>query len=234
MVAVFMFITAGCALSPAPKPEVGPAGKPTETKSNPPLTERFKSPPVQLYDLEAIAGTVFEGINTGNWQQAETGAANLQAAWRQAKEFVGEMKGVKEGDEALGSLFAGIKENKADDAFESLIKFMGSVVDVGKSYKLSPVSDIITIGNSIRNVGFYVEGKDWLKAGAKAQELDDTWKNIKPSLEQVGILGEITKTHSYVRQLRDAVGSENKNAAKEKLADLNKSVGQIREYYRGR
>lgn len=226
----------GCALlsGPAPKPEIGPAGKPVESKSNPPFMERFFSAPAELYDLEATAGVVFEGINKGNWSQTQAGLANLQTIWQQVKAAVGDKKGVKEADEALEKLTAAINNQKVNESYETLIKFMGSVSDIGKSYKLSPVADIIAVSNGIRNVSFYVEDKDWKRAAAKVKELQGTWEKVKPSMEQVGVLGEITKTHSIVNQMKDAVNAENKGAFQEHLANINESMGRIREYFRGK
>lgn len=235
---VFLLL-AGCGLAPglsepAPKPEIGPAGKPVESKPNPPFVERFISAPVELYDLEATAGVVFEGINKEDWSQAQAGLTNLQTMWQQGKAAVGNKKGVKEADEAIGKLTASINSEKVAESHENLLKFMGSISDIGKSYKLSPIADIIAVSNGIRNVSFYVENKDWEKAITKVKELQGTWEKVKPSMEQVGVLGEITRTHSTVNQLKDAVNAENKGAFQEHLANINDSMGRIREFFRGK
>jgi len=228
-------VTAGCGLAePAKKPEIGPAGKPPESKPNPPVMERFASAPNQLYDLEAIAGTVFEGVNKENWQQAEAGVYNLQAVWQQAKEAAGDKKGIKDGDEAIGKLAVSVMDKKITASYENLNKFMGSVGDVGKSYKLSPVADLVAVGNALRSVSFYIADKNWSKASSKVKGLEDTWNNAKPPLEQIGILGAVTTTHAYVKQLKDAVNAESEGAAEEHIANLNESLGKIREYYRGK
>lgn len=228
-------LAAGCGLmGPAKKPEVGPAGKPVEAKPNPPVMERFTSAPVQLYDLEATAGVVFEGINKENWPQAEAGLYNLQTLWQQAKEAVGDKKGVKDGDEAIGKLATSIMDKKITASYENLNKFMGSVSDIGKSYKLSPVSDLIAVGNGVRNVSFYVADKNWSKAASNVKGLEDTWNSAKPAMEQFGILGAVITTHSRVKQLKDAVNAESKGAVEEHVANLNESLGKIREFYRGK
>lgn len=235
LLSLSMIALSACGMiQPAKKPEVGPAGKPVEAKPNPPVMERFYSAPTQMYDLEAIAGSLFEGINKGNWPQAEIGVSNLQTAWNETKQIVGDKKGVKDADEAIASLTTSVMEKKAVSAYEDLTKFMSSVADVGKSYKLSPISDIISVGNAIRNVSFYVEDKNWNKASSKAKELENTWNQAKPSVEQMGILGSVTTTHSYVKQLKDSVEAESKGSAEEHIADLNESMGRIREYYRGK
>ncbi|WP_425061124.1 hypothetical protein SCACP_18970 [Sporomusa carbonis] len=235
-VVILSFSLSGCGVlsGPAPKPEIGPAGKPVEAKPNPPFMERFISAPAELYDLEATAGVVFEGINKEDWAQAQAGLGNLQTLWQQAKAAVGDKKGVKEADEAIGKLTAAINAQKVTNSYESLNKFMGSISDIGKSYKLSPVADIIATGNSVRNVSFYVEENDWKKAASKVKELQGTWEQVKPSMEQVGILGEVTKVHSTINQMKDAVNAENKGVFMEHQANINESLGRIRDFFRGK
>ncbi|MDR3564103.1 MAG: hypothetical protein P4N59_22060 [Negativicutes bacterium] len=227
-----LLVVSGCGWSDRKPIEIGPAGKPAEAKTNAPLLTRYRSAPAPLYELEAIAGWTFEGINKENWEEAETGLAHLQQVWQEAKDQVGDMKGVGQADKALAKLSEAVTAKQITTSYENLNQFMGAVSDVGKNYKLSPVADIIATGITIRNVAFYVEDKNWLKAGAKAKEMSDNWNRIKPELEQFGIMGEVTKTHSYVNQLRDAVAAENKGGASDRIADLNKSLGRIREFYR--
>jgi hypothetical protein len=228
-------LLSGCNMfTPAKKPEIGPAGSPVEAKPNPPLTQRFVSPPGELYDLEATAGVIFQGINKGDWSQVESGLTTLQTLWPQIKNLTGNKKGINDADEALTQLVTNIAAKKSTESYESLNKFMVSVSDVGKSYKLSPLSDIIAVGNTLRNVSFYVHDKAWDKAKAKVKELEGTWGQAKPGMEKVGILGEITKTHSAVKQLKDAVEAENKGSAEEQITNINESMGTIREYYHGK
>lgn len=232
---ILSLLSSGCSmLNPAKKPDIGPAGVPPKAKSNPPFAERFLSPPTELYDLEATAGVIFEGIRKEQWAQAEKGLSNLQTIWLQSQPLIGEKKGTKEATAALQNLSASISEKKSFESYENLNKFMGSIGDIGKSYKLSPLSDIIAVGNAIRNVSFYGETRNWSKAVSKAKELDDTWGQVKPSMEKVGILSEITKTHAIIKQIKDAVNSENKGALEDQTANINESMGQIREFYRGK
>jgi len=86
----------------------------------------------------------------------------------------------------------------------------------------------------VRSVDFFVEDDNWAKAGIKAKELEDTWGQAKPALEQFGILGVVTKTHTAVEQLRSAVTAENKGAASEQLTKLNDYMAVIETYYRGK
>lgn len=225
----------GCGMfTPAPKPDIGPAGKPVESKPNPPVAERFQSPPAEIYDLEALAGAVFEGVNKQDWLQAINNFNQMQATWQQVKASVGEKKGVKESDEAIQKLAPSLSANDVTESYESLNKFMASISDIGKSYKLSPVSEIIAIGNSIRNVSFHVQAKNWTKATAKIKELEGTWQHSKPALEEAGVLGEATKIHSRVNQLKNAVTAENKGASEEHIASLNESMSIMRQFYRGK
>ena len=227
-------LLSGCNMfHPLKKPEIGPAGAPVETKENPPFTQRFISPPGELYDLEATAGVIFEGIVKNNWQQATTGLSTLDKLWHQAKILIGDKKGVTAGNQALEQLTTAIERKKSLDSYESLTKFMASMSDIGKSYKLSPLSDIIGVGNSIRAVSFYVENNDWPKSAAKMKELDSTWGQAKPNLESVGVLNKITTTHSIIKQMKDAIDAENKNVVEEHVANINENMGYIREYYRG-
>ncbi|WP_378955538.1 hypothetical protein [Pelosinus sp. sgz500959] len=225
----------GCSmLISANKPEIGPAGTPVATKANPPFIQRFMSPPVELYDLEATAGVIFEGIIKNNWSQVESGLKNLSTLWSQAKNLIGDKKGVKAADEAIEKLTITVSEKKNIDSYENLTKFMAGIGEIGKSYKLSPLSDIIGVGNSIRTVSFYVANNDWHSTTAKMKELDNTWGQAKPSMESVGIFGRITTTHSIVKQMKDAVDAENKGSVEEHLANINESMGYIRDYYRNK
>ena len=232
---MILLIVTGCGmLGAAKKPEVGPAGAPVETRPNPPITQRFMSPPKELYDLEATAGVIFEGIIKNNWQQAETGLNTFRELWPYAKTLIGDKKGVKDADEALGKLVTGVEEKKGADSYESLTKFMGGIGEIGKSYKLSPLSDIIGVGSAIRTVYYYVETNDWKKAAGKMKELDSVWGQAKPSIESIGILNKVTTSHSIIKQMKDAIEAENKGSIKEHIANVNESMGYIREYYRGK
>lgn len=225
----------GCGmLSSAKKPEIGPAGIPVEAKANPPFTQRFMSPPKELYDVEATASVIFEGISKNNWFQAEVSLKNLDNLWSKLKILIGDKKGVEEANEALQKLTLMINEKKKIDSYENLTKFMASIGEIGKSYKLSPLSDIIGVDNSIRNVSFYVANNDWHTATIKMKELDSIWGQAKPSMESIGILGKVTTTHSIIKQMKDAIDAENKASIEEQIANINESMGYIRDYYRNK
>ncbi|SHI34434.1 hypothetical protein [Propionispora hippei] len=236
VITVFLLCAlSGCSmLQPAPKPEIGPAGKPLDSLPNPPFNQRFVPPPAELYDLAATAGVIFEGVNKKNWQQAKEGLNNLSTTWEKVQPAIGAKKGVKEANAALGQLTTAIDEETQEQAYETLNKFMGSISDIGKSYKLSPLADIIAVDNAIRSVCFYVEDQDWSKAASKVKALEGTWGQVKTSMESVGILDEIVKGHSAVTQMKDAVNGENKGAFDEQVANINYSMGRIRDFYRGK
>ncbi|VBB07979.1 Hypothetical protein LUCI_3244 [Lucifera butyrica] len=232
---LLLVFIAGCSLhAPVKKPDIGPAGKPPESKPNPPFAERFWSPPGQLYDLETTAGVVFEGIQKADWSQVQSGLTNLQTIWREAKPVIGEKKGVKQADEALEKLVHSVDGQQTTATYKNLNSFMSSISEIGKSYKLSPLSDIITIDNVIRDVSFYTESNNWSKSASKVKSLEDTWGSLKTNMEKVGILGEITKSHSFIQQLKDAVNAENEGGVKEQITNLNESMGKIRNFYHGK
>ena len=231
---ILLVASTGCSmLKPAQKPEIGPAGKP-EAKGNPPIIERFKSPPAQLYDLEMTAGALFAGINSANWEQTQAGLQQLQAIWQQISPSLGDDKNVKKANESLTKLAGAVGGKKITASYEALNSFMSSISDIGLNYKLSPLADIIALSNAVRNVSFYVEENNWSKAASKVKELEGSWGQLKPSMESIGILGEVTRTHSYIKQLKDAVNAENKGAVEAHIKSLNDSIGMIRNYYRGK
>lgn len=225
----------GCSLFQVQsKPEIGPTGSGEEAKPNPPFWERFNSPPQQLYDLETLSGTLFESLQKKNWDQAAVQIASLRQTWEEVKPQIGDKKGRKEAEEALQKVNDAVINKQSFDSYETLNQFLAAVSDIGKSYKLSPLSDILLVGNAARDVSYYVKDKDWLKASAKINELEGTWQQVKPSMEQFGILSEITTAHGTIKSLQDAIKSENQGAAESQLKILNESLGNIREFYKNK
>lgn len=228
-------LLSGCTmLQTSKKSDVGPIGTFAAERENPPLSERFMSPPSELYDLETATGVVFEGIMKNDWLQASTGVQTLQKLWPQAKALVGDKKGVSEASTALEELTTSVSGKKDLESYESLNTFMASISNIGKSYKLSPISDIIGVDNAIRRVAFYVTIDDWHKAATKMKELDNTWGQAKPSMEGLGMWGKVTATHSIIKQMKDAVDAENKASFKSDIARLNENMADISDYYRGK
>ncbi len=235
LVLTTMWLTSGCGLNqPASQPDSGPLGRVAESKANLPLNERFLSPPVELYDLEAKAGIISDSIIKENWWQAQADLTGLLTIWEQAKPLVGEQKGIKEADEAITKLSQALVDKSVTAAYENLNKFMSAVADLGKLYKLSPLTDIISVDNSLRSLNYFVEDKNWRKAEAKAKELENVWNHSKPSLEKLGILNEIKRMNGLDNQIKDSVKAENKNSFTDQAAKANESLGRIRDYYRNR
>jgi hypothetical protein len=230
-----MIFPLGCTLfQPQLKPEIGPTGSGEEAKSNPPFFQQFDQPPAKLYDLETLSGTLFESLRNKNWEQAANQLQSLRQTWEESKLQVGDKKGLKEANEAIQKLADAVEKQKLPGAYEALNQFLVGVSDIAKSYKLSPLTDILLVGNAARNVSYYVHDKDWSKAAAKVKELEGTWEQAKPSMEQIGILSEITKAHGTIKSLRDAVTSENQGASEGQLKILNESLGAIREFYKNK
>ncbi len=228
-------LCSGCSMfQTLKKPDMGPAGTAVVEKSNPPLAERFLSPPGELYDLETTAGVIFEGIIKNDWLQASAGLKTLQQLWPQTKALIGDKKGVTAANTALEELVLPITEKNPMDSYEILTAFMASISDIGKSYKLSPLSDIINVNNGIRRVAFYTTFNDWHKAVTKMKELENIWGQAKPSMESIGILGKTTTTHSIIKQMKDAVDAENKPSVTAGIGNINESMAYIRDYYRGK
>ena len=216
------------------KPEIGPTGSGEATKANPPFWQRFDKPPLQLYALEELSGTLFESITNNNWEQASVKLTSLRNVWEESKPQIGDKKGLKEADEAIQKVSDAVNNQATFDSYEMLNQFLAAVSDIAKSYKLSPLSDILLLGNSARNVGYYVATKDWPTATKKITELDGTWLQVKPSMEQFGILSEVTKAHGTIKSLKDAIAGENQGSAASQLKLLNESLGNIREFYKNK
>jgi hypothetical protein len=216
------------------KPEIGPTGSGEAAKTNPPFFERFDKPPSQLSALEELSGTLFESIINNDWEQAGIQMTSLRNVWEESKPQVGDKKGLKEADEAIQKVSDAVNKQAPFDSYEMLNQFLAAVSDIAKSYKLSPLSDILLIGNAARNVGYYVATKDWTTATKKITELEGTWLQVKPSMEQFGILSEVTKAHGTIKSLKDAIAGENQGSAENQLKLLNESLGNIREFYKNK
>lgn len=126
---------------------------PSENRPNPPFWQIFQAPPAELYDLETIAGQVFQAFTAADWQKLNIEANNLKEAWDTARPLAGNKLGVSEADKELKELLINIREQKtAATTLKSLNKFMKSVSLIGKSYKLSPLSDLAALGSTLRAV----------------------------------------------------------------------------------
>lgn len=227
---LLILLLSGCSwLEPAKKPDTGPAGQP-EVKSNPPMTQRFKSPLKQFYQLDETAGVMFEAIQSNNWQQAQAELLKLQSTWQQIQPQIGDLDNADEATTKLTALADAVKQQDNTNAQKQLNGAMSSISDICLNYKLSPLSDLILLGNYLRNVSFAVMLTDWPDATTKVTELDRFWGQIKPSIENPGILNEVTRSHAYIKQLTDAVEAKNQESAQSHIKHLNRTLGAIREH----
>lgn len=229
---VFGLATACSPLSPAKKPEVGPAGYSETVDSPSPFWQKFEKPPLAMYDLDTIAGALFENLKQHRWDEVNNQLTLLQQTWLDIRQAIGNSKGTQETDEALEKLTAAVTERNTTKTHEALNGFIAGAGETAKAFKLSPLTDLLLIGNAVRDVNFYVLDKDWSKAAAKALGLESTWEQNKPSLEQIGILSEITEAHSSIKAIRDAVSAENEGSATGLIKKLNKNLANIREFYK--
>ena len=222
------FLSAGCSfIEPISEWNQGPVGTIEET--SPDTASWTADAPNKLYDIEGLAGGVFEGILTNDWQNVNAKLSLLLTAWSEAKSSIGNSDTTSETEKILGYLIAAIQARNADQSQHDLNDFMYHISDISKRYKLSPLSDIIAINNAGRDLRYAVENKNWATAAAKIKELQNTWGRAKSNLEQFGILGEITHTHSSIEQMKDSVDAENKATFIERFQSFNESMAKIRE-----
>jgi hypothetical protein len=81
------FFSAGCSLTePINDFQQGPVGMIEET--SPDTASWTADAPTQLYDIEGLAGGVFEGVLSRNWNLASTNLSQLITAWTEAKSFL--------------------------------------------------------------------------------------------------------------------------------------------------
>ena len=221
------FFSAGCSLTePINDFQQGPVGMIEET--SPDTASWTADAPTQLYDIEGLAGGVFEGVLSRNWNLASTNLSQLITAWTEAKSFLQDPQNNLETENILNHLITAVQSHNADISQQDLNNFMYKISDISKNYKLSPLSDIIAINNAGRDLRYAVENKNWATAATKIKELQNTWGRAKSNLEQFGILGEITHTHSSIEQMKNSVDAENKTTFLEKFKSFNESMAKIR------
>ena len=226
--AIFIpFFSTGCSLiEPINDFQQGPVG--TVEESSPDTASWTADAPAKLYDIEGLAGGVFEGILSRDWSIASTNLSQLITAWTEAKSFLKDSQNNVETENILKHLITAVQTHNADVSQQDLNNFMYKISDISKNYKLSPLSDIIAINNAGRDLRYAVENKNWATAANKVKELQNTWGRAKSNLEQFGILGEITHTHSSIEQMKDSVDAENRTTFLEKFKSFNESMAKIR------
>lgn len=224
---IIPFLSTGCSLiEPINDFNQGPVGMIEE--SSPDTASWTADAPTKLYDIEGLAGGIFEGILSRNWPMANENLSKLLTAWSEAKSFLQDSQKNLETENILKHLITAIQSRNADESQQDLNNFMYKISDISKNYKLSPLSDIIAINNAGRDLRYAVENKNWVTAATKIKELQNTWGRAKSNLEQFGILGEITHTHSSIEQMKNSVEAENQMTFLEKFKSFNESMAKIR------
>lgn len=184
--------------------------------------------PTKLYDIEGLAGSIFEGILSRNWNDASDNLSRLVTAWTEAKTIIENSTAILQSEEVLSLLISAVQARNPDLSQTELNDFMYKISDISKGYKLSPLSDIIAINNAGRDLRYAVENKNWVTATAKIKELQNTWGRAKSNLEQFGILGDITQTHSSIEQMKNSVEEENRTTFLERFQQFNEGMNHIR------
>lgn len=184
--------------------------------------------PTKLYDIEGLAGNIFEGILSRNWNDATANLSQLITAWTDVKSVIENPTAILQSEEVLSLLISAVQARNPDLSQTELNDFMYKISDISKGYKLSPLSDIIAINNAGRDLRYAVENKNWVTAAAKAKELQNTWGRAKSNLEQFGILGDITETHSSIEQMKNSVEEENRTTFLERFQKFNEGMSHIR------
>lgn len=184
--------------------------------------------PTKLYDMEGLAGNIFEGILSRDWNTASENLSRLVTAWTEAKTIIEDPSAILQSEEILSLLISAVQARNPDLSQTELNDFMYKISDIGKNYKLSPLSDIISINNAGRDLRYAVENKNWVTAAAKVKELQNTWSRAKTNLERFGILGEITQTHNSIDQMKNSVEEENRTTFLERFQKFNEGMTHIR------
>ena len=224
---IIPFFSAGCSLiEPINDFQQDPVGM--IEGSSPDTASWTADAPAKLYDIEGLAGGVFEGILSRNWPMASENLSQLLTVWTEAKSSLQDSQNNIETENILNHLITAIRSHNADESQQDLNNFMYKISDISKNYKLSPLSDIIAINNAGRDLRYAVENKNWATAASKVKELQNTWGRAKSNLEQFGILGEITHTHSSIEQMKNSVDAENSVTFLEKFNSFNESMTKIR------
>lgn len=231
---LIMLLTTGCAAFPDSFKQTisGPTGEISDIK---PRSIYHEHPPREFYDLEKSSGMIFQFIQTEKWPDAEAEFQQLKTTWLTlSKSLVDNNTLTASPESKISALSNSIQERKVTQSLENINQFMGSISDISKTYKISPVTDIIMLGNSLRNISAYASIKDWSNLEKKTKELENMWHDAKPGVEQVGIISESTKIHASINRLKDAIDSENIAQVTEEIHKINESLAKIRIFYYGK
>lgn len=194
--------------------------------------EKVKRPPPIYFDLEAEIEDLFKAINKLDFSKAQAEYQKVQTTWAKAKNQSGNIKGVKETDEALTTLGSSLSSGKGPESIASLNKFTNSLGTLLMNYKLSPLSDIVNLATISRNIAWELAERDFKTAQLRTDELKKTWEATKVNLEQPGILGEITKAHDVIGKIKNTVAAENQMASEDQLKKFDEGLTKIRNFYK--
>ena len=211
-----------------------PQSKPESGQQELTYAEKVRRPPLVYFDLASELDALFKPLNKMDLPQAQAEYQKILTLWETAKTETGDIKGVKETDEALKSLGTAIAAGKSQESMAGLNKFANNLQELLTNYKLSPLSDIVNLATISRNVSWELEDHDFKKAFVRTEELKKTWEQSKTNLEQAGILSEVTKAHESIEKIKGSVTAENKMAADAQLKKFNESLSKIQNFYRQR
>lgn len=209
-----------------------PQSKPETGNQELTYLEKVRRPPLVFFDLANQIGALFQPLNNMDWPQTQAEYQKTLTIWESAKAAAGNIKGVKESDEAILALGASIAAGKTEESMAGLNKFTNHLQELLTNYKLSPLSDIVNLETISRNISWELENRDFKKAFVRTEELKKTWGQSKTNLEQAGILGEVTKAHETVDRIKGSVTAENKMATEDQLKKFTESLGKIRDFYK--
>ena len=211
-----------------------PQSKPETGQQELTYVEKVKRPPSVYFDLASELDELFKPLNKMDLTQAQAEYQKTLTLWETAKAETGDIKGMKETDEALKSLGTAIAAGKSQESMAGLNKFSNNLQELLTNYKLSPLSDMVNLATISRNVSWELEDHDFKKAFVRTEELKKTWEQSRTNLEQAGILSEVTKAHESIDKIKGSVTAENKMAADAQLKKFNESLTKIRDFYRQR
>lgn len=210
----------------------GTQAKPDDSAQDLTYLQKIKRPPLAFFDLAGQMEDLFKPLNKMDFDKAQEEYQKVQVTWEKAKDEAGNIKGIKETDEAFKALGAAITAGKTSESMASMNKFANSLNELLTNYKLSPLSDIVNLATISRNVSWELEDKDFKKSLVRAEELEKTWEQSKVNLEQAGILSEVTKAHDAVSKIKGSVTAENKMSTEGQIKKFNESLGKIRDFYK--
>jgi hypothetical protein len=196
------------------------------------LSSGSKAQAQNFYELSENAEKIYVTVINQNWTDARDTYLLLDETWQKTKETL-PAEDAQKGEENLVTLSKAIEAGDRLGSCRGLNKFMGTVAEIGEKEKIMPLSIMIEVSTALRETVFYAVEEDWSKAAAKSKALINVWNHSKPAMEQVGILSEVTETHSFINRLQDAIDAEDKDAALEIFSEINETLAKIHKFHCG-